>query len=99
MGQIKFTVPDDVEQRFRKQAMEAFGYKQGATSKAAEQALQQWAAQMEALDGEIFQPDDPIDAIHGLLSHIDTDSVRLQKEIGKQRYNAYRDARKKSNDS
>lgn len=42
MSLIKGIVPDDIEKRFRKKAMEKFGYGKGAISKALEEALRRW---------------------------------------------------------
>lgn len=94
MGQIKFTVPDDVEERFRRQAMERFGHKRGSVGKAGEEALRQWAVQMEDVQVDAIVPADPVDAIAGMLSDVDRDSVSLQESIGerrRRRYEAKRD--------
>lgn len=93
MGQITLTISDDTEKRFRKQAMKMFGYKRDSISKAAEQALQQWTEQRELLMSDVVLSDDPIDAIHGLLAHVDSDSVSLQEQVGQQRYVAYQNER------
>lgn len=42
MRLVKGTVSDDVERKFRKKAMEKFGYGKGAISKALEEALRLW---------------------------------------------------------
>jgi hypothetical protein len=93
MSQIMFTSSDDTEERFRKQARKAFGYKYSSTSKAADQALQQWAERREILESDVVPSDDPIDAIHGLLAHVDSDSVSLQEQISQQRHVAYQNER------
>jgi hypothetical protein len=40
--ELKIHLSDDLNERFRKAAMEAFGYGRGSISKAAEEALLQW---------------------------------------------------------
>lgn len=47
--------------------------------------------EMKALEGVVVFPEDPIDAIHGLLAHVDADSVSLREHVGQQRYDMYRD--------
>lgn len=89
MGQIKFTVPDDVEERFRRQAMERFGHKRGSVGKAGEEALRQWAVQMEDVQVDAIVPTDPVDAIAGMLSDVDRDSVTLQESVGERRQQRY----------
>lgn len=89
MGQIKFTVPDDVEEQFRRQAMERFGHKRGSVGKAGEEAMRQWAAQMEDAQIESLVPSDPVDAIAGMLSEVEQDSVSLQKSVGERRRRRY----------
>lgn len=50
MSLIKGVIPSDVEKKFRKKAMEKFGYGKGAISKALEEALRRWI--------EVEGPDD-----------------------------------------
>jgi hypothetical protein len=42
MGSLKIYIPDELEQAFRKQAMERFGYGKGSISKAAREAIVLW---------------------------------------------------------
>lgn len=98
MAQIKFTVPDEVEEAFRKQAMETFGHMRGSPGKAGEQALRQWAEQMADVNAQVVFPQDPVDAIDGMLEHVDADSVELQEEVGRMKYEQYRTNRATADD-
>ncbi len=52
MGEIRGTVPNDAEDRFRQLAMKKFGYGKGSLSKALEEALLNWIQTHEALNVE-----------------------------------------------
>jgi len=59
--------------------MRRFGYGKGALSKAAEEAIMKWVSTSE--NENLRFEGDPVEAIDGLLSDIDIDSVELQHEI------------------
>ena len=42
MGEIRGVVSEELEEKFRKLAMEKFGYGKGSLSKALEEALRHW---------------------------------------------------------
>ncbi len=42
MRELKIYISDELNELFRKTAMDAFGYGRGSISKAAEEALKQW---------------------------------------------------------
>jgi hypothetical protein len=42
MGEVRGSVPGEVEKKFRKLAMKKFGYRKGSLSKALEEALCRW---------------------------------------------------------
>lgn len=73
--------------------METFGHGRGSMSEAGEQALRQWAEQMANFNADSVFPDDPIDAIDGMLAHVEEDSVTLQKEVGRMRSDKHREKR------
>jgi hypothetical protein len=78
---LRVQINKKLEQRFRELAMRRFGYAKGALSKAAEEAITQWASMLEG-EGLSFEGD-PVEAIDGLLSDVRVDSVKLQHEIQK----------------
>lgn len=96
MGQIKFTVPDRVEDQFRRQAMERFGHKRGSVGKAGEEAMRQWAAQMEDAQVKTVVPSDSVGAIAGMLADVDEDSVALQESVGGRRRRQYENRRERN---
>lgn len=78
---LRVRVSREVEQKFRKLAMKRFGYRKGSLSKAAEEAITTWISKVEGK--ELTFEGDPVEAIDGLLSDLDLDSVELQHEAGK----------------
>ena len=78
---LRVQINQKLEHRFRELAMKRFGYAKGALSKAAEEALAGWISTVEKED--LTFEGDPVEAIDGLLSDIDIDSVELQHETKK----------------
>lgn len=76
---LRVKINQNLERKFRETAMKKFGYGKGALSKAAEEALLKWISTVES---ETFEGD-PVEAIDGLLSDINMDSVTLQHEAKK----------------
>ncbi|MEW5955270.1 MAG: hypothetical protein AB1626_01890 [Candidatus Micrarchaeota archaeon] len=79
---VKVYLPDEAAKRFRKAAMTAYGYRKGALSKAAEQALAAWSKNVFPSEN-LAIPEDPVGAIRGLLRHVKEDSVTLQHHAWK----------------
>lgn len=75
---LRVKIDQKLERRFREAAMRRFGYGKGALSKAAEEAIRRWVSTVES--EELNFDEDPVEAIDGLLSDIDLDSVDLQHE-------------------
>ncbi len=76
---IRAKIDEKLERRFRELAMKRFGYSKGALTKAVEEAILRWISSFE---GEAVNfESDPIEAIEGLLSNVDMDSVDLQHRI------------------
>jgi predicted DNA-binding protein len=74
MAGLKIHIRKDLEERFREAAMRRFGYKKGALSKAAEEAIEKWLNSIEDVKFE----GDPVEAIRGILSEVKMNSVDLQ---------------------
>jgi len=47
MGRMNITLPDDLEERFRKAVALKYGWKKGALSKSIEEALEDWIKQQQ----------------------------------------------------
>lgn len=84
MGTIKVSVPDEKEEKFRKAAMKVFGHKRGSISKAAENALEEWADRM-VFENDTKLPEDPVEFLEGNLSGIDESGVELQEQANEAR--------------
>ncbi|MGD0329656.1 MAG: hypothetical protein ABSB40_04315 [Nitrososphaeria archaeon] len=78
---LRVQIDKKLEQKFRELAMKRFGYAKGALSKAAEEAFTQWTSMQE--NEKLSFEGDPVEAIDGLLSDVDIDSVELQHEAKK----------------
>ena len=74
---VKVYLDEELEARFRKAAMEVYGYGRGSLSSAAEEAIRSWVSDYEA-QYEYFTEEDPVDSIRGLLDHVNKGSVELQ---------------------
>jgi len=79
MGEMKIQVESNIEEIFRRFAMRKFGYKKGALSMAANEAMQNWASSYP----DENKIEDPVNAIVGLMKHVKKNSVELQHEAGK----------------
>lgn len=80
MKGLKIYLDDDLEKRFRKAAMESYGYARGSISRAAEDAIRGWLLEHEALPRGFRVPEDPVAAIRGMLSDVGKSGVELQHE-------------------
>jgi hypothetical protein len=85
MTSLKIYIADDLAKEFRKLAMEIFGYGKGSISKAAEVAIQNWVLESKKILEEIEIPEDPVQAIKGLLKDVTETSVELQHMASKLR--------------
>ena len=72
---IRAKINRRLKRRFRELAMRRFGYGKGALSSPAE-AILRWIPVAE--EEEVFFEGDPVEAIDGVLSDIDLNSVELQ---------------------
>ena len=80
MRGLKVYVDEVLEKRFRKVAMEVYGYGRGSISKAVEDAMRRWLLEHEVMLAEIEIPEDPVKAIRGMLKHVKKSGVELQHE-------------------
>ena len=72
---IKINLDDKKEKIFRERAMNKFGYKKGALSKALEEAVDMW---LLAENNQLPRVNNPTQELEGLLSGIEESSVELQ---------------------
>ena len=76
---IRAKIDERLERKFRELAMKRFGYGKGALSKAVEEAILKWVSLVGRK--EVVFEGDPVEAIDGLLSDVNIDSVKLQHKI------------------
>ena len=76
---IRAKIDKRLERKFRELAMKRFGYGKGALSKAVEEAILKWVSLVGGK--EVVFEGDPVEAIDGLLSDVNIDSVKLQHKI------------------
>ncbi len=84
MGEIKVSVPDEKEEKFRKAAMKVFGHKRGSISKAATKALDEWAERM-SFETDIKMPEDPVEFLEGNMAGVEESGVELQEKASEVR--------------
>jgi len=77
---LKVYIEEETEKKFRKLAMELYGYGKGSLSLAAEDAIRQWLSEHESIPKEAKNPEDPVNAIRGLLKHVEKSGVELEHE-------------------
>jgi len=78
MKGLKVYIDEELEERFRKVAMEVYGYGHDSISKAVEDAMRRWLLEHEIMLAEIKIPEDPIKAIRGMLKYVKKSGVELQ---------------------
>lgn len=76
---IRAKIDEGLELRFRELAMRRFGYGKGALTRAVEDAILKWISSVER--EELAFEGDPVEAIDGIISDVDVDSVVLQHRI------------------
>ena len=79
MGEMKISVSNEIEEYFRKVAMKKFGYRKGAISIAAQEAMNSWASSYN--EGEEIE--DPVNAIAGLMKHVKMDLLNCSTALEK----------------
>lgn len=85
MGGLKVYIPDELERRFREAAMRLFGYGRGSLSIAAERAFELWLSRVSEVLELAESIEGPLEAVHGMLSHVKKTGVELQHEAGRAR--------------
>ncbi len=77
---LRLEIEEGLEKRFRKTAMETYGYEKGSLKKAAEEAFGFWIS-MERSNG-IRHVEDPLKLVEGIFSFLrgKSTSVQLQHE-------------------
>lgn len=72
---LRLQLRSDLERRFREAAMRRFGFRRGALTRAAEQAIEKWIS--SGYESVRFEGD-PVKAIDGILADLTLSSVELQ---------------------
>ncbi|RLE52555.1 MAG: hypothetical protein DRJ26_04595 [Candidatus Methanomethylicota archaeon] len=80
MRGLKVYIDEELEKRFRRAAMEVYGFGRGSLSKAAEDAIRRWVLEHESFMKEVVIPEDPVKAVRGMLKHVRKSGVELQHE-------------------
>jgi hypothetical protein len=76
---IRITLSEEEEQEFRKLAMRLYGYRKGALTNAARDALLEWMRRSQAST----PVKEPTKSLRGLLQKVSLSSVELQHEATK----------------
>ena len=77
---LKVYIEEELEKKFRKLAMEIYGYGKGSLSLAVEDAIRRWLSEHESILKEVRIPEDRVSAMRGLLKHEKKSGVELEHE-------------------
>ena len=77
---LKVYIEEELEKKFRKLAMEIYGYGKGSLSLADEDAVRRWILEHESIIHDVKIPEDPVSAMRGLLKHVEKSGVELEHE-------------------
>ncbi len=83
MGSLKIYISDELEKRFKESAKRTYGYKEESIGMAAKNALEEWTYKVRKAKMTAEVPEDPVEAIWGMLSEVKKEGVELQHEAGK----------------
>ncbi|NOZ77247.1 MAG: hypothetical protein GXO65_06210 [Euryarchaeota archaeon] len=75
MGTLKVETGDEILERFRKKAMEEYGYKRGSLKKATENLMKKWLSEEKIewgrLKGVITSKDSSVELQHRAWRRVD----------------------------
>lgn len=80
LGGLKVYASEEVEKKFRKAAMMVFGYDRWSLSMPAEKAFRDWAENVEKALYVAQILGNPVEAMWGMLSHVEKSGVELKHE-------------------
>ncbi len=87
MSELKVRIPNNIKTRLESTAIDCFGKQNNALDIAVSKAIEEWLARVHKVLISQKPPEDPVQAIWGMLSHVDKSGVELQHEAKKIRAN------------
>lgn len=87
MSELKVHIPNNIKIQLESTAIDCFGKKNNALDIAVSKAIEEWLAKAHKVLISQKPPEDPVEAIWGMLSHVEKSGVELQHEAKKIRLN------------
>ena len=91
MEYIKFYLPPETARMFREAAMQEYGFKKGALSKAAQSVILEWVNRRKTKEKKWLMcqfpeyreyMENPVESMDGILKDVKESSVGLQHKVG-----------------
>ena len=83
MSELKVHIPNNIKSQLESTAIDCFGKKNNALDIAVSKAIEEWLAKAHKVLISQKPPEDPVEAIWGMLSHVEKSGVELQHEAKK----------------
>ncbi len=80
MSELKVRIPNNIKSQLKSTAIDCFGKKNNAMDIAVSKAIEEWLAKVHKVFISQKPPEDPVQAIWGMLSHVEKSGVELQHE-------------------
>lgn len=87
MSELKVHIPNNIKSKLESTAIDCFGKKNNALDIAVSKAIEEWLAKVHKVLISQKPPEDPVEAIWGMLSHVEKSGVELQHEAKRIRLN------------
>jgi hypothetical protein len=83
MSELKVHIPNKIKSQLESTAIDCFGKKNNSLDIAVSKAIEEWLAKSHKVLISQKPPEDPVEAIWGMLSHVEKSGVELQHEARK----------------
>ena len=87
MSELKVRIPNNIKSQLESTAIDCYGKKKDALDIAVSKAIEEWIAKVHKVIISQKPPEDPVQAIWGMLSRIEKSGLELQHEAKKIRLN------------
>jgi len=86
MSELRVHIPNNIKRQLESTAIDCFGEKNNAMDIAVSKAIEEWLVKAHKVLISQNPPEDPVEAIWGMLSHVEKSGVELQHEAKKIRF-------------
>ena len=70
MSELKVRIPNNIKSQLKSTAIDCYGKKKDALDIAVSKAIEEWIAKVHKVIISQKPPEDPVQAIWGMLSHV-----------------------------